>query len=180
MTKSASEPQNFSSLAAIRSAAASTSLVDVMISNVWPEPITQFSDVALPLPELATIGVQPAGDIVKPTKPRYFLAAGGGKPPMFWEREPFVWDDEEGRISRFISLGAFGGEQPTTGKKQRVHHFNLDDLLPFLLTHFPVVLCLLNQPELANTASAAQQCHEESVYRVRATSAKTAVGYERG
>jgi hypothetical protein len=38
---------------------------------------------------------------------------------MFWEREPFMWDDEEGRISRFISLGAFGGE-PSPGKKQRV------------------------------------------------------------
>jgi hypothetical protein len=38
---------------------------------------------------------------------------------MFWEREPFVWDDEDGRVSRFVSLGAFGGE-PTAGKKQRV------------------------------------------------------------
>jgi hypothetical protein len=38
---------------------------------------------------------------------------------MFWEREPFVWDGEEGRVSRFVSLGSFGGE-PTTGKKQRV------------------------------------------------------------
>ena len=151
-----------------------------MISNVWPEPIRQFSDVALPLPELASIGVQAAGDIVKSTKPRYFLAAGGGKPPMFWEREPFVWDDEQGRISRFISLGAFGGQQPTTGKKQRVHHFFLDDLLPFLIADFPVVLCLLDQPELVNTTSPAQQRHEESVYRVRATDAKTPVGYERG
>ena len=125
MTKLTSEPQNFSSLAAIRAAASSTSLVDVMISNVWPEPITQFSEVVLPLPELASIGIQPAGDIVRSTKPRYFLAGGGGKPPVFWEREPFVWDDEEGRVSRFISLGAFGGEQPTTGKKQRVPHFPL-------------------------------------------------------
>lgn len=39
---------------------------------------------------------------------------------MFWEREPFVWDDEGGRVSRFVSLGAFGGEAPTSGKKQRV------------------------------------------------------------
>ena len=127
MTKATSEPQDFSSLAAIRAAASSTSLVDVMISNVWPEPITQFSDVALPSPELASIGVQPAGDIVRSTKPRYFLAAAGGKPPMFWEREPFVWDDEQGRVSRFISLGAFGGDQPTTGKKQRVSHFYSTD-----------------------------------------------------
>jgi len=100
-----------------------------MISNVWPEPITQFSDVALSLPELASIGVQPAGDIVRSTKPRYFLAAGGGEPPAFWEREPFVWDDEQGRVSRFISLGAFGGGQPTTGKKQRVILLYLSDYL---------------------------------------------------
>jgi hypothetical protein len=39
-------------------------------------------------------------------------------PPKFGEREPFVWEDEQGCVSRFVSLGAFGGE--TTGKKQRV------------------------------------------------------------
>ncbi|KAJ7864857.1 hypothetical protein B0H14DRAFT_431589 [Mycena olivaceomarginata] len=39
-------------------------------------------------------------------------------PSMFWEREPFVWSDEADRVSRFVSLGAFGGE-PTPGKKQR-------------------------------------------------------------
>ena len=144
MSKPTSEPQNFSSLAAIRAAASSTSLIDVMISNVWPEPITQFSDVTLPSPELASIGVQPAGDIVRSTKPRYFLAASGGKPPKFWEREPFVWDDEQGRVSRFISLGAFGGEQPATGKKQRVPHFRFFRY-PRSYDRFPVVLCLLYQ-----------------------------------
>ena len=123
MTTSTSESQNFSSLAAIRAAASSTSLIDVMISNVWPEHVTQFSDVALPSPELSSIGVPPASEIMRSTKPRYFLAAAGGKPPMFWEREPFVWDDEQGRVSRFISLGAFGGDQPATGKKQRVPSF---------------------------------------------------------
>lgn len=154
MTKPTSEPQNFSSLAAIRAAASSTSLVDVMISNVWPEPITQFSDVALPLPELASIGVQPAGEIFRSTKPRYFLAAGGGRPPMFWEREPFVWDDEQGRVSRFISLGAFGGEQPTTGKKQRVPTF-LAQPSASLLNHLPVVLRLLDQSEFDGITSPA-------------------------
>ncbi|KAF7311468.1 Nuclear protein [Mycena kentingensis (nom. inval.)] len=49
---------------------------------------------------------------------RYHFAASGGKPPMFWERAPFVWDDENARVSRFVSLGAFGGES-TSGKKQR-------------------------------------------------------------
>ncbi|KAJ2934947.1 hypothetical protein H1R20_g2137, partial [Candolleomyces eurysporus] len=60
----------------------------------------------------------PLDDVVAKIKPRYHFAAAGGRPPKFWEREPFVWDGEDGRISRFISLGAFGNE-PATGKKQR-------------------------------------------------------------
>ncbi|EEB91735.1 hypothetical protein MPER_09859, partial [Moniliophthora perniciosa FA553] len=52
-------------------------------------------------------------------KPRYHFAACGGDPPTFWEREPFVWDDEGSRISRFLSLGAFGGPSPASGKKPR-------------------------------------------------------------
>ena len=177
MAKSTDEPQNFSSLVAIRAASSSTSLVDVMISNVWPEPITQFSEVVLPLPELASIGIQPAGEIVRSTKPRYFLAAAGGKPPTFWEREPFVWDDEEGRVSRFISLGAFGGEQPTTGKKQRVPTFTRVTIPP-LLNYFLVVLCLLNQSKFVNTNSPTQQRDEKPVHRVCATVTETSVGHE--
>lgn len=46
---------------------------------------------------------------------------------MFWEREPYVWDDEAGRVSRFVSLGAFGGE-PVSGKKQRVRPIH--DVIP--------------------------------------------------
>ncbi|RXW22335.1 hypothetical protein EST38_g3538 [Candolleomyces aberdarensis] len=63
-------------------------------------------------------GVLPLDDVVAKIKPRYHFAAAGGRPPKFWEREPFVWDGEDARISRFISLGAFGNE-PATGKKQR-------------------------------------------------------------
>lgn len=38
----------------------------------------------------------------------------------FWEREPYVWE-EDNRVSRFVALGAFGGEQGP-GKKQRASH----------------------------------------------------------
>jgi hypothetical protein len=60
---------------------------------------------------------------------------------MFWEREPFVWDEEEARVSRFVSLGAFGGE-PTAGKKQRVG----PSLLARDMTQesYKVVLCVFN------------------------------------
>ncbi|RDB21197.1 Zinc finger CCCH domain-containing protein 59 [Hypsizygus marmoreus] len=110
--------QNYKSLAAIQSTASSSQLIDILITNVWPSSITQFSAAPLPSPELASAGVHVLDDAIRRTKPRYHFAAAGGKPPQFWEREPYVWDDEEGRVSRFISLGAFGGTPPT-GKKPR-------------------------------------------------------------
>lgn len=119
LTKTTSQNQNYKSLAAIRDAAASSQLIDVLISNVWPSSIPQFSAAPLPPIELPSVTAPPLDEAVRRTKPRYHFTAGGGQPPMFWEREPFVWDDEEGRVSRFVSLGAFGGE-PTAGKKQRV------------------------------------------------------------
>ncbi|KAK0196580.1 CwfJ C-terminus 1-domain-containing protein-like protein [Armillaria mellea] len=103
--------QNYKSLSAIQAGSSSSQLVDIFISNAWPASIAEMSAVNLPSPELASIGVSP----------RYHFAASGGDPPMFWEREPFVWSDEEGRVSRFVSLGAFGGT-PATGKKQRATH----------------------------------------------------------
>jgi hypothetical protein len=64
-------------------------------------------------------------EVIKKVKPRYHFAALGGHPPQFWEREPFVWDDETDRVSRFVSLGAFGAEA-TGGKKPRVRpNFNI-------------------------------------------------------
>lgn len=62
-------------------------------------------------------------DVVRRIKPRYYFA-GGAQPPVFWEREPFVWDDESGRTTRFLNLGPFGGA-PGAGKKQRVSSFVL-------------------------------------------------------
>lgn len=119
LTKSTPKNQNYTSLAAIRDAASSSQLIDVLISNSWPSTVHQFSSAPLPPIDLTSVVAPPLDDVIRRTKPRYHFAAGGGQPPMFWEREPFVWDDEEGRVSRFVSLGAFGGE-PTAGKKQRV------------------------------------------------------------
>ncbi|CDO73593.1 hypothetical protein BN946_scf185014.g63 [Trametes cinnabarina] len=119
MTSSKPQERNYTSLAAIKSSTTPSQLVDILISNAWPAGITQFSSAPLPAPELASIGVEPVADIVRKTKPRYHFAAGGGHPPRFWEREPYVWEEDNARVSRFVSLGAFGGEQPS-GKKQRV------------------------------------------------------------
>lgn len=94
------------------------------MTNVWPAAITQFSSVPLPDPSLDSGGAPPLDDVIRRTKPRYHFAAAGGHPSKFWEREPLIWDDEEGRISRFVSLGAFGGE-PTLGKKQRASRLDM-------------------------------------------------------
>ncbi|TBU65503.1 nuclear protein [Dichomitus squalens] len=120
MTSSKPKEQNYTSLASIKSSSASSQLIDIFISNAWPAGITEFSSAPLPAPELAAIGVEPVSEVVRKTKPRYHFAAGGGRPPRFWEREPYTWDGPEdtGRVSRFVSLGAFGGEQPS-GKKPR-------------------------------------------------------------
>ena len=53
---------------------------------------------------------------------------------MFWEREPFTWNKDYGRITRFVSLGAFGGpSDPTAGKKQRVWLFSVQCLVAAVL-----------------------------------------------
>ncbi|KAI0306802.1 nuclear protein [Multifurca ochricompacta] len=96
----------------------SYSFVDVLISHDWPSVISEFSAVPLPSPELCNVGSPPINEIIVKTKPRYIFCSGGVKPPRFWEREPFTWTDEADRVSRFVSLGAFGGE-PNDGRKQR-------------------------------------------------------------
>ena len=99
LTTSKPQDQNYTSLAAIKATAAASHHVDILISNAWPAGITHFSGAPLPVPELASIGVEPVAEVVRQTKPRYHFAAGGGKPPRFWEREPFIWDDENGQRS---------------------------------------------------------------------------------
>jgi hypothetical protein len=101
------------------SAATPSQLIDILISNAWPSTITNFSEAPLPSPELVSIGVPPLDEVIRRVKPRYQFSGGGGRPPKFWEREPFIWEDEGNRVTRFVSLGAFGGET-TAGKKQRV------------------------------------------------------------
>lgn len=110
---------NYGSLAAIRDATSTSQLIDIFITNDWPASITSHSSLPLPPPEHEDPGAPPLDEVIRKIKPRYHFAARAGPSPKFWEREPFTWDDESGRISRFVSLGEFGGEEHT-GKKQRV------------------------------------------------------------
>ncbi|KAJ3515729.1 hypothetical protein NLJ89_g1570 [Agrocybe chaxingu] len=111
--------KSYSSLASIQASASSSQLIDILLTNSWPSCITHLSSAPQLEPQLSSTGAPPVDDVVRKTKPRYHFAAGGGATPArFWEREPYVWEDEQGRVGRFVGLGAFGGEQGT-GKKQR-------------------------------------------------------------
>jgi len=85
------DKKNYSSLAAIQASASTSQLVDILLTDDWPVSIAQFSAAPLPDPQLASIGAAPLSDVIRKTKPRYHFAAGGGHPPKFWEREPFLW-----------------------------------------------------------------------------------------
>lgn len=118
IVSASSSSQKLDSLAAIRQVTSGAAQhIDILISNEWPLSITKLSSAALP--SSSSYGVPPVDDIVRRAKPRYHFAAGIGEPPQFWEREPFVWDDEGGRVTRFVSLGSFGGDHGTA-KKPRV------------------------------------------------------------
>ncbi|KAI0697601.1 nuclear protein [Cytidiella melzeri] len=113
---------SYGSLAAIRAGSSNSQLVDILLTNTFPTHITAFSSAALPTPIFPppSLSAEAVSDVVKRIQPRYHIVAGGGSqtPPQFWEREPFVWDGEEARVTRFLSLGAFGGPPPA-GKKPR-------------------------------------------------------------
>lgn len=127
MTKSSpasdSKSTSYGSLAAIRAGSSTSQLVDILLTNAFPAHITAFSTAPLPTPIFPppSLIADPLSDVVKKIKPKYHFVAGGGSqtPSQFWEREPFVWDGEDGRVTRFLSLGAFGGPPPP-GKKPRV------------------------------------------------------------
>ncbi|KAJ8521668.1 hypothetical protein ONZ45_g1663 [Pleurotus djamor] len=114
---SASKSSDYTSLASIRSQSSSTQLIDILLTNVCPSTMRQLSTVPLP-PTMSMVDSPALDDVIRTIKPRYHIAAKGGQPPTFWEREPFIWDSDKARVSRFVSLGAFGGEPPE-GKKPR-------------------------------------------------------------
>lgn len=90
--------------------------IDILMTHEWPAGITQHCTLPLPDPGSPKWGAQPLQALAR-LRPRYHFASGGGPQPIFWERQPYVWD-EDSRVSRFVSLGAFGGPEPEAGKKK--------------------------------------------------------------
>lgn len=129
-TSTTSTKGNSTSLLDRMQAASSSHLVDIFISQAWPASIAhQSKSGPSSIPYGRAVGA--VDDTVRLAKPKYHFSPGVGYPPQFWEREPFTWSDENERVSRFISLGDFGGEQGP-GKKPRVMHFIQDTIYFFL------------------------------------------------
>ncbi|KZT39225.1 hypothetical protein SISSUDRAFT_1003698, partial [Sistotremastrum suecicum HHB10207 ss-3] len=106
--------ENPNSLAAAKAASTPLPLIDILLTNPWPLSIDMYSTGKPPEISSSNYLSDPLNEVVLKAKPRYHFASLPGK---FWEREPFMWEAEENRVTRFISLGSFG--EVTTGKKQR-------------------------------------------------------------
>lgn len=166
----------YGSLAAIRASTASTQLIDILLTNAFPAHATAFSLAPLPSPSFPPSQSEPVAEVVRRTKPRYHFVAGGGtgeghdEPPMFWEREPIVWAEEGGRVTRLVSLGAFGAAAPEGGKKQRVCLYSIitaHDRVNKAKMNGTVVLRVQHRAAHADLATAAssRQRDAEPVHR---------------
>jgi len=161
--------QNYSSLASIRDTALSSQLVDILITHDWPVSITSHSSVSLPSPEFASSGSPPLDSVIQKVRPRYHFAGGGGHPPRFWEREPFTWVNEGGRVTRFVSLGAFGGEQGA-GKRERVGRITF---FWRLVVHVLSVVLCIQHCSIRATRQSTIQHYREPLHRACVPRAQT-------
>ncbi|PFH54248.1 hypothetical protein AMATHDRAFT_53131, partial [Amanita thiersii Skay4041] len=123
LAKSANS-QSYKNFASIQSSAASSQLVDILITNAWPQSISQLSALPMPVTDFSAICAPPLDNVILCTRPRYHFVTGAGRPSQFWEREPYVWE-EDGRVSRFIGLGAFGGHSITAKKPRWFYAFTI-------------------------------------------------------
>lgn len=138
ITVASDKNSNPNSLAALRAASsASVPKIDILLTHATPASIALHTpNVPQPLTDPISV---PLDDVVRAALPRYHFVSGSG---VFWEREPFGWPGaaEDGRSTRFISIGKFGGKLAEGQKRPRVrckHHFILD-LVPYIPT---VELC---------------------------------------
>ena len=120
ITPAKSQHHKPGSLAAIRAAADSApTKIDILLTHAIPDAIANLCPNAPPAAQLVSSFCPHLNGVVKNAMPRYHFASGVG---TFWEREPFAWSGvaEAGRVTRFISLGSFGGSVSAGEKKPRV------------------------------------------------------------
>ncbi|KAG8812364.1 hypothetical protein FRC17_002060 [Serendipita sp. 399] len=129
ITAANNKQHNPNSLAALRAvSSSSTPKIDILLTHVTPASMVLHTPNT---PSTYSDTVSPQlDDVVRAAVPRYHFVSGGG---MFWEREPFGWpnDADEGRCTRFLSIGAFGGTIPDGQKRPRWSYaFSIAPLTP--------------------------------------------------
>ena len=91
--------------------------IDILLTHAIPESIVLHTpDVPQPLRDPIA---RPLDEVVRGAMPRYHIVSAAS---TFWEREPFGWPGvaEDGRCTRFLSVGPFGGTVPEGEKRPRV------------------------------------------------------------
>lgn len=99
--------------------------IDILLTHAVPDALVLHTPH---VPDsLKGLNAPALDDVVRGAMPRYHFISGA---EVFWEREPFGWPGvaEDGRCTRFISIGAFGGMSVPGEKKPRVG-FTYTDVL---------------------------------------------------
>ncbi|SCV68934.1 BQ2448_1954 [Microbotryum intermedium] len=91
---------------------------DILLTSSLPSSLPLLSAVALP----ATAKGQPFSpeldEVVRMSRPRYHFIGGTG---VFWEREPFQWNDGSRQVCRSICLAEMGAK----GKERAFYAFSI-------------------------------------------------------
>ena len=91
--------------------------VDILITNVWPKDVEQYSFSPPSLSSYSTTDRPMLHSLIRKLRPRYIFSGG----PVFWEREPFLYEERNKQetmyqhVCRFVGLASFGNQN-----KQRV------------------------------------------------------------
>ncbi|CDZ96519.1 Uncharacterized conserved protein [Phaffia rhodozyma] len=109
--------------------------LDILLLQTPPPSLSLLSPSFNGLEFNVGQGATPLVEIIRRAKPRYvFFMGGRDGEDGFWEREPFGWDGagSEGRYTRCIRMGRFGGPPPLDGQKKArsFYAFSLAPLAP--------------------------------------------------
>jgi hypothetical protein len=114
---------NPNSLATLKAASsASVPKVDILLTHATPASIALHTPN---VPEALTNPISvPLDEVVRRALPRYHFVSGAG---IFWEREPFAWPGaaDDGRCTRFLSIGRYGEKTLEGQKKPRVRPISI-------------------------------------------------------
>ncbi|KIJ44274.1 hypothetical protein M422DRAFT_30418 [Sphaerobolus stellatus SS14] len=152
LNPSASNPNSLAAMKALTS----FQYIDILLTQTWPTSIA--ADTTTMPPDLQPELAPQLDELVKKAKPRYFFTSGAGR---FWEREPFYWPEENNRLTRFVTLGAFGATG--TGKKERWYYAFSISTAPPPATPIPPPANATRNPFLADSSEGHKRTFDQTI-----------------